>query len=157
MAGKHFVGGPGYKRLNWGVPTGLTPPALVSHKSCRGPLIDFHIISEVLSIQTPPLVAFIRVPCKTPGDASGKPSKGPKNPWPKKGVNEASRTAITWSDVLCQMSNGVKGSWPLGIVEWGGRVYVGQHRGALHSQECPLPPLMRFLERYRCSRTLQDT
>ena len=25
---------------HWGVPTGLTPPALAIHKSCRGPLID---------------------------------------------------------------------------------------------------------------------
>ena len=25
---------------HWGVPTGLTPPALANHKSCRGPLID---------------------------------------------------------------------------------------------------------------------
>jgi len=52
LAGKHFVGGLGYKRPNWGVPTGLSPPALVSHKSCRGPLIDF--ISEVLQYRRHP-------------------------------------------------------------------------------------------------------
>src|SRR6516162_8983867 len=53
LAGKHFVGGSlGYKRPNWGVPTGLSPPALVSHKSCRGPLIDF--ISEVLQYRRHP-------------------------------------------------------------------------------------------------------